>query len=258
MTAVVGALGGWILAVAARTTAFAALTAESAVALLRLRLRREALVQQLYSAAVQSLPIVVVGLLFLSLMLITEFSFHMKLVLRQDSLVPAFSTLLMLRELGPVVTGLLLMSRVGAAMSAEIATQKATEQIDSLRLLSLDPVEFLVPPRWIACVFAMVALTLVALGVGILGGAALASVSLGYGVREFFNTMFVFARLSDLGGCALKGIVFGSILPLVAVHHGLQSKPGSSGVGDAATGAVVQGSVWIIVADFVLTWWLYS
>jgi phospholipid/cholesterol/gamma-HCH transport system permease protein len=242
--------------------AFVRTSLEGASALVRqtlgLKLRREPLFRELYSASVQSLPVIGVGLLFLSLMLITEFSFHMKLVLRQDSLVPAFSTLLMVRELGPVVTALLLTSRVGAGMAAEIATQKATEQLDALRLLSLDPVEFLVPPRWIASVFATLSLTLVALAIGILGGACLAALVLGYGVQEFFNTMFVFARLSDLFGCALKAVVFGSILPLVAVHHGLRSKPGSSGVGDAATGAVVQGSVLIIIADFVLTYWLYG
>lgn len=226
--------------------------------LVRFRLRREIVGEQLYACAVQSLPVVVVGLLFLSLMLITEFSFHMKLVLRQDSLVPAFSTLLMIRELGPAVTGLLLTSRIGAGMAAEIATMKATDQLDALRLLSIDPVEFLVPPRWIASVFACVALTVVALAVGILGGAALSALSLGYGVREFFNTMFVFARLTDLYGCLLKALVFGSIIPLVAAHFGFKSRPGSAGVGDAATGAVVQSSVAIIAADFLLTYWLYS
>ncbi len=262
MMAMVGTFGGWILRSFGSFFSFWFLGWQGVWATFRqlvsFRLRWEPLVTELYAGGVQSLPVIAVGLLFLSLMLITEFSFHMKLVLRQDSLVPAFSTLLMVRELGPVVTALLLTSRIGAGMAAELATQKATEQIDALRLLSLDPVEFLVPPRWLGSVFATLSLTLVALGVAILGGAALASVSLGYGVQEFFNSMFVFARLSDLLGCALKAVVFGSILPWVAIHHGLRSKPGSSGVGDAATGAVVQGSVLIIAADFILTWWLYS
>src|SRR5690606_8011595 len=77
---------------------------------------------QFYQTAVQSTPVVLLSLTFVSMMLITEFSFHMKLVLRQDSLVPAFSTVLMLRELGPVVTCLLLTSRVGAGMAAELAS----------------------------------------------------------------------------------------------------------------------------------------
>src|SRR5262245_42596495 len=149
-------------------------------------------------------------------MLILEFSFHMKLVLRQDSLVPAFSTVLMLRELGPVVTCLLLTSRVGAGIAAEIGSMKVTEQLDALRLLSIDPVEYLTVPRWIACVFAALTLSVVSLGVAMLGGASIAAVQLGYSVGQYFNTMFIFTRYTDFYSCLAKAAVFGSIIPLIA------------------------------------------
>jgi len=224
----------------------------------RLKLRvRESLIQ-MYAVGVQSLPVIVFSLLFLTLMLVTEFSFHMKLVLRQDSLVPAFSTLLMIRELGPVVTSMLLTSRIGSAIATEIGTMKITDQIDALRLLSLEPVEFLTVPRLIGCIFGTVALTVIAIAVGVIGGAALAGVALGYHAAEYFNTMFLFTRESDFAGCLLKSFVFGVVIAIVASYHGLNCRPGSEGVGNAATNSVVHASMVIIIADFFLTYLLYA
>jgi phospholipid/cholesterol/gamma-HCH transport system permease protein len=223
-----------------------------------LRFRFRETIAQMYSIGVESLPIVAFALSFVGLMLILEFSFHMKLVLRQDSLVPAFSTVLMLRELGPVVGCLLLTSRVGAGIAAEIGSMRVTEQIDALRLLAIDPIEYLAVPRWIACVFASVALSVIAVGVAMLAGAMLASHGLRQSPLEFFNTMFVFTRFSDLTTCILKAFVFGTITSVVAVYHGLHCKRGSDGVGNAATSAVVTSSIHIIIADFVLTYLLYA
>jgi phospholipid/cholesterol/gamma-HCH transport system permease protein len=215
-------------------------------------------VEQMYALAVQSLPVVVFSLLFLAFMLVGELSFHMKLILQQDSLVPGFTTVLLARELGPVVTCLLLTSRVGAGIAAEVGSMKITDQIDALRLLGIDPIEYLAVPRWIACVFAGVSLSLVALAVALIGGAAVASHAAGVPIRQFFNTMFVFTRYSDIVCCALKGAVFGTLLPMIAVQCGLTCRGGSQGVGEAATGAVVRGSIAIIVADFVVTYCFFA
>lgn len=223
-----------------------------------IRFRFRETVDQCYAIGVQSLPVIAFSLTFLSLMVVTEFSFHMKLVLRQDSLVPSFSTVLMVRELGPTVAALLLTSRIGAGIAAEIGTMRVTEQLDTLRLLAIDPVEYLAVPRWCATVFASVTLSIVSLAVAILGGAFLASARLGYSHDEFLNTMFTFTRISDFNACLIKAVVFGTIIPMVAVHHGFRCRPGSRGVGDAATSAVVQGSVLIITADFIVTYLLYA
>jgi len=222
------------------------------------RLRGRECLLQCYSIAVQSLPVVVFSLTFTSLLMILEFSYHMKMVLRQDSLVPAFSTMLMLRELGPVVTCVLLTSRVGASIAAEIATMKVTEQLDALRQLSLDPIEFLIIPRWIASVLAAVCLSVISIGVAILAGASIASVSLNYPVGQFFNTMFVFARFTDFYDCMIKAAVFGTLIPIIACHHGLRCKLGAQAVGNATTAAVVQGTMCIIGSDFILTYLLYA
>lgn len=226
--------------------------------LLTLKLRWKEVISQIYFVAVQSLPIIIFSLIFVSLMLILEFSFHMKLVLRQDSLVPAFSTVLMLRELGPVMTCLLLTSRVGAGIAAEIGSMKVTEQIDALKLLSIDPVEYLTISRWFACVVAGVSLSVISIAVSILAGASIAWASLGNTSSQFYNSMFTFARFSDVTACVIKGAVFGSIIPIIASHHGFRCGFGSEGVGAAATRSVVQSTMLIIIADFILTYLLYA
>lgn len=215
-------------------------------------------INQCFQIGVQSLPIIAFSLTVVGLMLVLEFSFHMKLVIRQNTLVPAFSTLLMLREMGPVVTCLLLTSRVGASIAAEIGTMRATDQIDALRMLSIDPVEYLTIPRWVACVLAGVCLSMISVGVALVAGALIASFTLSSPLGQFFNTMFVFARYKDVTCCLIKGAVFGSIIPIVASYQGFHCRKGAQGVGRAATAAVVHGSMAIIIADFILTYLLYA
>lgn len=222
------------------------------------RLRAKEILQQMYLLGVESFPVVAFALAFVGLMLILEFSFHMRLVLQQDSLVPAFSTVLMLRELGPVICSLLLASRVGAGIAAEVGSMKTTDQLEVLQLFSIDPIEYLGVPRWIACVFATVCLSVVSVSIAMFAGATLASANLHFTVHEFANTMFTFTRFSDLTTCIIKAAVFGTLIPMIAMHHGLKCSPGSEGVGNAATSAVVQSSLLIIIADFVLTYLLYA
>lgn len=256
------AIGSLTLQYFASTAEFLRLCGESVWVLLSRiftwRVRGRETLYQMYLMAVQSVPVIVFSLSFITIMLLVEFSFHMKLVLRQSSMVPAFSTVLMVRELGPTITGLLLASRIGAAIAAEIGSMKVTEQIDSLRLLSIDPVEYLTVPRWVASVFATVTLSVLALGVGILGGAGLATVSLGETAESYLNTMFVFTRYRDIWCCIAKAAIFGTIIPLVASHCGFRCRLGSEGVGNAATHAVVQSSLLIIIMDFVFTYLFYA
>lgn len=221
--------------------------------LLRGRLRVKETRDALYVVGVQSLPVILFSLSFLSLVMIAEFSFHMKLVLRQDSLVPSFSTLLILRELGPVVTALLLTSRAGASIAAEIGTMKLTDQLDALEMLGIDLLEYLMVPRWYACVVASICLSVIAFAVASIGGALMASIKLGYPIAQYMNTMFIFVRPVDLAISCLKAAIFGAIIPVIASYHGFNCERGSRGVGNAATRSVVQSSIWIIIADFALT-----
>ncbi len=223
-----------------------------------IRLLIEETLHQLYEVAVESVPVILLSLTVITLITIVEFSFHLKMVLKQNSLVPSFSTLLMVRELGPVVTCLLMASRVGAGMGAEIATMKITEQLDALRLLRIDPRIYLLVPRTLACLLGAPMLVLVALAVAIFSGAWIASWQIDLQPGEFMNTMFTFTHMSDLVGCLIKSAVFGVILAVVSCVTGLRSSSGSAGVGESATQSVVRSSVLIILSDFLLTYLLYT
>ncbi|MCB0406209.1 MAG: ABC transporter permease [Bdellovibrionales bacterium] len=255
------ALGSFSLQAARAIWEFSELGMSTARALgrqvLSRRFRWNETIHQCYDIAVLSLPVMVFSLTFVSLMFTIEFSFHMKLVLGQDSLVPAFSTVFMLREFGPVVTCFLLTSRVGAAIAAEVATMKVTDQIDALKILAVDPIEYLAVPRWIACVFACVSISLVSVGIAILGGALIASIKLGYSTGQYFNSMFTFTRFADFQECFIKAAVFGSLIPIAALYHGFRARYGAEGVGEATTRAVVSGFLLIFIADFLLTYLLY-
>lgn len=225
--------------------------------LARFEFRWRETLDQIYSSGVKSLPILCFSMVVITLMLLVEFSFHMKLVLRQDSLVPAFSSVMLARELGPVVTAVLLTSRVGAGMAAELGTMKLTEQLDALSVMGVDRTSLLVVPRWLGCVVAAVASVVITLATSIFLGGFLAVQRLSFTTGEFFNSAFLFFRAEDLKGCVIKAAVFGTLIPLIAVREGFRCQPGSRGVGNAATNAVVRGSVGIILFDFVLTYWLY-
>ncbi len=225
---------------------------------LKFKVRTRETVSQMYLLGVQSFSIILVAMGFVGLMLIIELAFHMNLVLKHDSLVPAFSAMLMVRELGPVITCLLLTSRIGAGIAAEIGSMKITEQLDALKMLSIDPIDYLVVPRWVASIFAAVTLTVISLAIAIWGGAFLAAQKLGTSPGEYFNTVFFFVKFADLARCIVKSAVFGGLIPIVAAYQGFNCESGSAAVGEAATQAVVRTILYIIIADFLLTYLFYA
>ncbi len=212
----------------------------------------------MYLLGVQSVPIIFVSLGFVGLMMILELAFHMRLVLKHDALVPAFSAVLMVRELGPVITCLLLTSRIGAGIAAEIGSMKVTEQLDALKMLSIDFIDYLVIPRWIGAVFSACTLTVLSIAVALFGGAFLATQKLGTSPGEYLNTVFFFVKFSDVVRCLIKAAIFGTLIPFIAAYQGFTCGTGSAAVGEAATQAVVRTSLSIIIADFILTYLFYA
>lgn len=210
--------------------------------------------QQLVFVAAGSLPIVILCVSFAAVVTILEASFHMKLVIQNDSMVPGFAALLILRELGAVVTALLLTSRVGAGFAAEVGIMKVTEQIDALRMLGIDPIRFLVVPRFVACVVGMMLLTIVANMTCLAGAMVVSQNHLGFSPSMFVSAMRVFVSFKDLPLAALKGACFGAVIPLISCYFGFRCTAGAEGVGRATTNSVVVASVLIIVLDFVLSY----
>lgn len=210
--------------------------------------------EQLEFVSSQSLWIVVICVCFAAVVTILESSFHMKLVIQNDSMVPGFAAMLILRELGAVVTALLLTARVGAGMAAEVATMKITEQVDALKMLGIQPVRFLVVPRLFATILGAMALTVIANVVCILCAMLVSEAYLGFTQGLFLSSMRRFVVMKDLLFAILKGAAFGAVIPLVSCYFGLRARAGAEGVGFATTNAVVASSVCIIVIDFILSY----
>lgn len=210
--------------------------------------------KQFHFVANQSLWIIVLSVSFAAVVTILEASFHMKLVIKNDSMVPGFAALLILRELGAVVSALLLTSRVGAGYAAEIGSMKITEQIDALKLLGIHPVRFLVVPRFLACLLGGLVLSLLANIVCIYCAMLVTQAKLGYGSGVFLMAMSRFVGFQDLIFAGIKGATFGAIIPLVSCFCGFRCEAGAEGVGRATTNSVVASSILIIFADFILSY----
>lgn len=212
------------------------------------------IVRQLYFVANESALIVVFCVCAAAMVTIIESSFHMKMVIQNDSLVPGFASMLILRELGSVVMALLVTSRVGAGLAAEVGSMRVTEQVDALKMLGIDPVRFIVVPRFIACILAGLVLSVIANLVCLYGAMLVSTWKLGYTVGGFLTAMRTFVSFQDLVFASIKGATFGAVIPLFSCFYGFRCKAGAEGVGLATTNSVVATSVSVIVIDFILTY----
>ena len=157
------------------------------------------------------------------------------------------------RELGPVITGLMVAGRVGAAMAAEIGTMRVTDQIDALTTLSTDPLRYLVLPRLLAGLITLPMLVLVADIIGVFGGYLVGVYRLGFNPEAYLNRTHQYLETNDVVSGLVKAAVFGFIVALMGCYHGYYSRGGAQGVGQATTYAVVSASVLILVSNYLLT-----
>ncbi|MDS4011528.1 MAG: ABC transporter permease [Defluviicoccus sp.] len=157
------------------------------------------------------------------------------------------------RELGPVLAGLMVAGRIGAAMAAEIGTMRVTEQLDALTTLSTNPMKYLVAPRLIAGVIVLPLLVIVANIIGIFGGFIVAVYKLGFNPANYLQNTFEALHVDDVVSGLVKAAVFGFIISLMGCYHGYTSRGGAQGVGQATTSAVVSASILILCFDYVLT-----
>ncbi|MGE3975691.1 MAG: MlaE family ABC transporter permease [Bdellovibrionales bacterium] len=208
--------------------------------------------KQFYFVANQSAPIVAFCVCFASIVTIIEAVYHMQIVIGDVSMVPGFASLFILREMGVAIACLLVTSRVGAGIAAELGSMTVTEQIDALKMLGIDPIQFLVVPRLVACVLGCALLSILANGLCLLGAALVSQHLIGYTVGEFLVAMRRFVEFKDILFPILKGAAFGAAIPLIACYFGLKCKSGAEGVGQATTNSVVTASVAIIILDFIL------
>lgn len=247
------ALGAYLIRGSLLISSFLGLVAQTLVGSFVPPYRFRDIVRQFYFIANQSVFIIVFCVTFAAMVTIIEASFHMKLIIQNDSMVPGFASMIILRELGSVVMALLVTSRVGAGYAAEIGSMQVTEQVDALRMLGIDPVRFLVVPRFVACLLAGLVLAVIANLVCLYGAMLVSTWKLGYTVGGFIAAMRTFVQFQDLVFASIKGAAFGAVIPLFSCFFGFRCKAGAEGVGLATTNSVVATSVAIIVIDFVLT-----
>ncbi len=176
--------------------------------------------------------------------------------LNMESAVGPVVSVAMCRELGPVLTGLMVAGRVGAAMSAELGTMKVTQQIDALRALAVHPVDYLVVPRALAMLVSVPLLVGECIFFGMLAAYLVATQVLGVGSAYYMLNMYKFTEAEDIFMGVIKGFVFAVIIVFVACREGLHAKDGAVGVGRATTEAVVISSLAVLIANFFLTMFL--
>ena len=162
------------------------------------------------------------------------------------------------RELGPVLAGLMVAGRVGAAMAAEIGTMKVTEQLDALVTLSTNPFKYLVAPRIIAGVLMLPFLVLIADIIGVMGGYLVSVHQLGFSSGPYLHNTFDFLKAIDVISGLTKAAFFGFIISAMGCYWGYNSKGGAEGVGIATTNAVVSSSIIILLANYIITGFVFA
>jgi phospholipid/cholesterol/gamma-HCH transport system permease protein len=175
-----------------------------------------------------------------------------------EAVVPQIVAIGMVRELGPVLVGLMIAARVTSSIAAEIATMKVTEQIDALVTLSTHPMKYLTVPRVLAATIVVPALVAIGDIIGIFGGYAVATGTLDFNPAAYIRNTVDFLELKDVVSSLAKGAMFGFIAALMGCYYGINSGRGAQGVGRATKGSVEAAAVLILAANFVLTGVMFS
>ncbi len=206
---------------------------------------------QMYQIGTQSLPVVVITGAFIGMVLAVQTIMQFKAIGREAAM-GSIVNLSVLRELGPVLAGVMLAGRVGGGLTAELGTMRVTEQIDALRAMGSDPHRVLVVPRFLACVLLIPVLVLYTDFMGILGGYVISVNIYGVNASDFWYTAQHTVELYDIFYGPIKSVFFGIAISLICCYKGFRSAPGAAGVGRACTEAFVASSMIIIVLDFFL------
>ena len=174
------------------------------------------------------------------------------------SVVPSIVAIGMVRELGPVLGGLMVAARVSSSIAAEIGTMRVTEQIDALTTLSTNPFKYLVVPRVLAAVLTLPALVFVGDVIGIMGGFLVGTQRLDLDAAAYLQNTWDFLEFDDVFSGLVKAAVFGFIVSIMGCYHGYNSGRGAQGVGRAVTNAVVSSAILIFGSNYLLTEFFFS
>ncbi|MEY2977998.1 MAG: MlaE family lipid ABC transporter permease subunit [Prochlorotrichaceae cyanobacterium] len=230
---------------------------QTVIHILRGRFHYRNILEQMASVGPDSLLITVVAAIFVGAVFTIQVAREF-LEFGAGSLVGGVLSLSLLRELAPVLTGVLLAGRVGSAFAAEIGTMRVTEQIDALLMLRTDPVDYLVVPRVVACCLMAPVLTLLFAVTGTFGGLLVAIYFYDLTQVTFLNSVQDFLEPWDLTSAVIKSIVFGAIVAIIGASWGLTTHGGAKGVGTSTTAAVVTALLAIFICNFFLSGFMFQ
>ncbi len=208
--------------------------------------------RQMIEIGYYSLPVVGLTAIFTGMVLALQ-SYTGFARFSAESAIPNVVIVSITRELGPVLAGLMVAGRVGAAMAAEIGTMRVTEQIDALDTLATNPFKYLVAPRLIAGLTMLPLLVLIADIIGVFGGYMVSIYKLGFNPATYLKNTIDFMETQDVVSGLVKAAVFGFLVTLMGCYHGYNSKGGAQGVGAATTNAVVSASILILSFNYFIT-----
>jgi len=207
--------------------------------------------QQMEAIGFNSLPVVIIMALFTGMVLAIQTYTGFKRF-NAENFVGTVVALSVARELGPVLTGLIVSGRAGAAMAAELGTMRVTEQIDALVTLATNPIKYLVVPRFIAGFIVLPLLVIIADIISVIGGYLIAVYVLGANSVIYMRMTTEYIELNDIYGGLLKACVFGVIISTVSCYKGFYAQGGAEGVGRATTGAVVLSMMFVLIANYFM------
>lgn len=216
--------------------------------------RGNRILDQLVRIGWKSLPVVSLISFMIGMAVAFQTAYQMsKFTFPSPMYTASFSSLMIFREIGPVLTALIIAGRVGASMTAEIGTMKITQQIDALRSLATNPVRYLVVPRFIAMIIALPILTAYADVIGIVGGYTVGTTHLQIGSQLYVEMATALLAFRDVWTGILKALLFAMIICMVSCYEGFKTGMGAEGVGRATTRSVVISFILIITADSFVT-----
>ncbi|MBW2091789.1 MAG: ABC transporter permease [Deltaproteobacteria bacterium] len=215
-------------------------------------LRIRAIFKQMEFVGVKSLFVVILTGSFTGAVMTIQIFYGFSMF-RAESLVSATLAIAMARELGPVLTALMVTGRAGSAIAAELGTMRVTEQIDALYVMAANPIKFLVVPRVIAGIIMLPVLTVIANIMGIVGGYLVGVILLGINHGIFIGNIVEYLHSSDIFNGLIKSAAFGLLLTLIGCYKGFYTTGGAEGVGRATTESVVMASILILASDYVMT-----
>ncbi|MBN1824117.1 MAG: ABC transporter permease [Endomicrobiales bacterium] len=210
-------------------------------------------VAQMVEVGWRSSPVIALTSLFTGMVLALQTGTSARNIFNEPVYIGTVVGFSLMKELGPVLTSVVISGRVGAAIAAELGTMKVTEQLDALFTLGTNPVKYLAVPRFLACVIMVPLLTIMANIVGVVGGLLITMYQFGIPSSVYWDDIFNFMEVGDLCHGLVKAVFFGAIIVVTSIYRGFNCEGGAEGVGKATTSAVMISMVLILISDYFLT-----